>query len=144
MKSLSIVLLAVIFCNSTQHCQDKYYCKDTLIKNIQAYEQCDAEICENMPSVLMRAYIYNDSLFLSCMTEHQLAFQHWIHSFNMIFTMYECGDDSIEVKLHTAYFDKMKELAISASYKKYNNPGYNTLQTVIANELKKVKISAID
>ena len=137
------MILFIILFSHYACAQDGSFSKEQVQRDILKLENCDGEYCYEPEIKLMRAYIYNDSLFLSCMVTNQKTFDQWLNSFFRIFTIYN-GEDVIEDKLYFAYYSKFKELALSAAQREYNIPEYRLMQQKITNKLLQTEIRFID
>lgn len=143
MRANYLMLLMAILLSCVVYGQDSCFTKEQVQQDIIRLKNCDGAGCYELETKLMRSYIYNDSLFLSCMLTNQETFDQWLNSFSRIFTIYN-WEDAIEKKLYFAYFSKFRELALSATQREYNNSKYGLMQNRIANKLFQTEIRFVE
>lgn len=120
-------------------------CKyDSVDEIINRWDKRDGEEEYILSLKLSKNIIINDSLFFKKMKNNGKIYEEWLSNLQYtVFTIFDY-EDSVDIILKTAYYEKLKNLMLEKANKYKNNTSFGKLAIKMIKKLAKIKIRIID
>lgn len=134
-------IILVIILSGILFCQNKNNNIDQLLKK---WDSRDGAEVFTLTFNLSKSLLLNDTAFFSSMRQNENKYDEWLSKLqSFVFTIYDY-DDKIDIILHTAYYDKLKELMQEKAAKFKSDKVFGRFAEKLLKKLDCIKVEKIE